>query len=224
MKYRHSSLQQGMLPVLIVIFLLAAFSVARCTPRLKKASPVKSPTSKTVVKNTPSDISTKARQQQLDTLCNQARKQFINKQYQAAIASANQVLGEDPHFYKAYNVRGIALCYSGNFNDGMNDIDHALSLSPAFGYARFNKALAYELYGHYDLALDWYNRTLQIGDNDLWSYYGMASIYGRRGDVGNTVKYLQQAIDLDPIVKGYAKDEKDFNNVRWSPEFQKLLQ
>ena len=98
-----------------------------------------------------------------------------------------------------------------------------MALKPDYSLALFNKALAYELYGQYDTALYWYDRTIAIDPKSVWSYYGKAAIYGRRGDVADTVKYLKQAIDLNPEVKKDARGEKDFDNVRNSPEFQSLM-
>ncbi|WP_415875492.1 tetratricopeptide repeat protein [Clostridium sp.] len=104
----------------------------------------------------------------------------------------------------------------------MKNIDKALNINPNYGYGRFNKALAYELYGHYDEALSWYDKALEV-EKYVWSYYGKASIYGRRGDVANTVKYLKIAIDMQESVKEEAKKEKDFDNVRNSKEFMELV-
>lgn len=147
---------------------------------------------------------------------------FFNGDRAKAIALENQIIEEDPNFYKAYNLKGIALCYSQNFKDGMENIDKALELNPNFGYARFNKALAYELYERFDEALIWYDKNLEV-ENYKWSHYGKASIYGRRGDVTNAIKYLKIAVTMDPTIKADAKNEKDFNNVKSSKEFKDLV-
>ncbi|MBW9159489.1 hypothetical protein G9F71_026745 [Clostridium sp. FP2] len=87
----------------------------------------------------------------------------------------------------------------------------------------FNKALTYELFGYYDDAIVWYKKDLQVEKNFEWSYYGIASIYGRKGDVTNTVKYLKLAIHINPNVKTIAKSESDFNNVKQYVTFKQLL-
>jgi len=148
--------------------------------------------------------------------------QFFKKEYKRAIATERQVIKEDPNFYKAYSVEGIALAYSGNFDKGMDQINYALKLKPNYGYGRFNKALANELFNNYDEAIKWYKKDLEV-EKFEWSYYGIASIYGRKGDIKNTVKYLKLAIDINPNVKNAAKAEKDFDNVRQSIEFNKLI-
>lgn len=148
--------------------------------------------------------------------------QFFAGKYAKAIATENQVLEEDSRFYKAYAVKGIALAYNGNFKEGMQQIDNSLKLKPNYGYARFNKALANELYEYYSEAMIWYKRDLEV-EKFEWSYYGIASIYGRKGDINNTVKYLKIAIDINPNIKNVAKNEKDFDNVKQYKQFKQLI-
>lgn len=158
----------------------------------------------------------------LEDRYDQSVKAFGDKKYEEAITKANEIINEDSSFYKAYNIKGIALCYSNNYDEGMKNIDKALELKSDFGYARFNKALAYELYGRYDDALSWYDKDLEI-EKYIWSYYGKASIYGRRGDVENTIKYLKIAIEMSPDIKKVASEEEDFDPVKDSKEFQELI-
>lgn len=163
-----------------------------------------------------------------DNLYNDAYNTFFNGDYDGAIAKANIVISKYPESFKGYNIRGIAKAFSGSFENGMKDIDKALEINSEFGYARYNKALNYELYGHYDEALKWYNKALEIEDY-MWSYYGIASIYGRRGDVNNTVLYLKKAVEVEKsdngksAIKEDAKTEKDFNPVRGNVEFENFI-
>ncbi len=164
---------------------------------------------------------------QASTLYQQGVTAFSNRQYSKAIGLENKAIQTDNSFYDAYNVLGISLCYAGDYSNGIANINQSLKLAPDDGYARFNRALALELYGHYDEALTAYHYTLKLHTHDWWipwSYYGIASIYGRRGDVTNTVQYLQLAIQLNPAIKREARTEADFNNVRNSKAFQSLIQ
>jgi len=180
-----------------------------------------------------SDQAAQAKRDRLGRLYQQGYQYYNEELYQKAISLEDQVIQEDPAYFEAYAVKGIALCYYGyfdggnmktkDFDEGMQNIDRALALKPDYTLALFNKSLAYELYANYDTALYWYGRTIAIDPKSVWSYYGKAAIYGRRGDVPDTVKYLKQAIDLNPEVKKYARQEEDFNNVKNSPEFQNLV-
>ncbi|MBZ9607656.1 hypothetical protein G9F73_007485 [Clostridium estertheticum] len=163
------------------------------------------------------------KQENLEKIWKKGYDEFFDKKYKQAIETERQVIKDDPTFYKAYAVEGIALAYSGNFEKGMQQIDQSLKLNPNYGYARFNKALANELYEHYDEAITWYKKDLEV-EKFEWSYYGIASIYGRKGDVNNTVKYLKLAIDINPSVKNNAKNEEDFDNVRNHMEFKELIE
>ncbi|MBU3155671.1 hypothetical protein LL037_07255 [Clostridium estertheticum] len=149
--------------------------------------------------------------------------QFFEGEYAKSIITENQVLKEDSKFYKAYAVKGIALAYNGDFKGGMRQIDNSLKLKPDYGYARFNKALAYELYGYYAEAIKWYEKDLEVEKSE-WIYYGIASIYGRKGDINNTVKYLKLAIVINPNIKNEAKNEKDFENVKQYNQFKLLIE
>jgi tetratricopeptide (TPR) repeat protein len=169
----------------------------------------------------------------LDQLYQQGYQFYNDELYQKAINLEDQVIKDDPTYFEAYTIKGIALCYYGyfdggnmktrDFDEGMQNIDRALALKSDYTLALFNKALAYELYGNYDTALYWYDRTIAIDPKSVWSYYGKAAIYGRRGDVADTVRYLRQAIGLNPEVKKYARQEEDFDNVKNSPQFQDLV-
>ncbi|WP_054970662.1 polysaccharide deacetylase family protein [Alicyclobacillus ferrooxydans] len=151
---------------------------------------------------------------------------FGKHDYQIAIDDETKAIVEDPGNYKAYTIKGIALCYAGHYNSGMSLIDEALKMQPNYGYGLFNKALGLELYGYYDQAIATYQTAIPLGSGKwwkAWAYYGIASIYGRRGDVQHVVEYLKEAEALSTITKIAARTEKDFNPVRSSPVFQALL-
>lgn len=153
---------------------------------------------------------------------------FHSGEYQNSINIANQIIEKYPESYKAYSIRGIAKAYDNNYSEGMKDIDKALEIKSDYGYGLFNKALCYELYEHYDEAIEWYNKALEVEDY-VWSYYGIASIYGRKGDVDKTSTYLQKAIDTAKTeeekqnVKEEAKTEEDFDNVRGNEKFEQII-
>lgn len=151
------------------------------------------------------------------------------------IKLTNDIINQDESFYKAYSLRGIATCFikisDENYKKGLADIDKSLQINPNFGYGLFCRALALELYGHYDDAMSGYDKALTAlkSENNTeftaWSYFGQSSIYGRRGDVQNCTRLLKMAIDLYPNAKNVAIDEEnsDFKNVKDSREFQELI-
>lgn len=185
----------------------------------------KSDSDKTSVENddkTTEEISDDAISNRERELYNSAYTTFFTGDYAGAVSKSDEIVKEFPESYIGYNIRGIAKAYNGDFDGGMSDIDKSLSIKPDYGYGRFNKALTYELYSQFDNALEWYHKALEIEDY-VWTYYGIASIYGRRGDVSNTVEYLKKAVDIDSAVKEEARTESDFDPVRNSKEFKELI-
>lgn len=163
-----------------------------------------------------------------DTMYNDAYNDFFSGNYTSAINKANALIKKYPQSYRGYNILGIAQSYNGNFEDGVNNINKSLSIKPDYGYGLFNKALSYELFGYYDQALTFYDQALKV-EQYLWSYYGKASIYGRRGDIQNVSVNLNSAFSLakdekeKSQVKEEAKNEADFDPVKNTKEFQNLV-
>lgn len=201
---------------LLLSFLLV-MSLVSCSGKSNPAN------KETVVNN--EDITKKAQEERAAALEKKAQegyKLFMDGKYSEAIAIENEVIDEEPTYFKPYYIKGITECYSGNYEEGSKNIDKALSLSPNDYMARFNKALSLELYNQYDQSLIWYNKALEI-QKEEWSYYGIASIYGRKGDTINTVKYLKLALELNPDIKNEARNEADFNPVKNSKAFKELI-
>lgn len=186
--------------------------------RIKIASPVK-----TILSPTPPQASSTASEfSRLEAEYQKAYKLYNSYEYSDAIRICNQILDREPKHYKALTVKGIAICYTDTLQKGMYYIDKALAIKPDFGYARYNKALAYERFGLHEKSLEWYKKALEV-EEYVWTYYGIASLYGRIGDVKNTVFYLNKAKALDPVVKVLAPKEEDFKTVWNDPLFTEAM-
>ncbi|MDI6605274.1 MAG: hypothetical protein QME35_09090 [Thermoanaerobacteraceae bacterium] len=207
--------------IIFIYLLIFAFSIAGCSNSSKKQETIKKETKIDNMENKKISIEEEKRKA-LGKKAQEGYNAFLNKKYDDAIAIEDEVLKEDPNCYTAYSVKGITLCYSHDYEEGSKYIDKALSINPNDYLARFNKALSLELYGHYDEAIYWYKKAIEI-EKGAWSYYGIASIYGRRGDVENTIKYLKLSIEIDPNVKKEAINEPDFAPVKNSKEFINLI-
>jgi tetratricopeptide (TPR) repeat protein len=150
--------------------------------------------------------------------------------YTEAIKLSDEIIVEDEAFYKAYCLKGIALCYlgaargdGGRYEEGIAHINKSLEIKPDYGYAVFNLAEAYGLYGHYDKAIEAYNRAISIEPKYVWNYYGLSRIYSRKKDAANSLKYLKQAMEIDASVKNSIAADIDFNNMKNNQEFNKLI-
>lgn len=168
------------------------------------------------------------KKQREEELYNNAYSLFHNRQYDEAIKAADNLINEFSDSYKGYTIKGISEGYAGNFTSGMNDIDKALQIKSDYGYGRFNKALLYELNEKFDEALEWYDKALEV-EKYMWSYYGKASIYGRKGAVDDAVINLNLALSAAPTdadknsIKENARSEQDFDPINGDKKFQDVI-
>ncbi|NLM33929.1 MAG: hypothetical protein GX206_00655 [Clostridiales bacterium] len=145
----------------------------------------------------------------LDEKCNQAQELFNNKKFKDAVQLADEVLAEDNNNYRAYTIKGIALCYDRKSN-GFDEIEKALDINPGYSYAMYNMALAYDISFDYDNALKWYEKVLSSGKEDnlkALSNYGIAVIEARKGNKEKATEYLKAAVKLDKKLADMAKQE-----------------
>lgn len=156
-------------------------------------------------------------------LYEQGLKLYYQRHFPQAIDLFNEAITIDPQCYEALNSKGAALAFQGNYDQGLALIQQALDLNPSYVYGNFNRGLAFELAGRWDEAIKAYQKTLQLDNRDTWSYYGIASIYGRQGNIDKVLEFLKPAIALDPDVKEVAREENDFAPVRGNPSFQDLI-
>ncbi|WP_407308671.1 tetratricopeptide repeat protein [Desulfosporosinus sp. SB140] len=148
---------------------------------------------------------------------------YYQRQFPQALKLFNEALMIDPQCYEALNGKGATLAFQGNYDQGLALIQQALEINPLFVYGNFNQGLANELAGRWNAAIEAYQKALQLDQHDTWSYYGIASIYGRLGNIDKVLEYLQPAIALNPDVKEVAREEKDFAPVQENPRFQALI-
>ncbi|MHB8125463.1 MAG: fused MFS/spermidine synthase [Desulfitobacteriaceae bacterium] len=156
-------------------------------------------------------------------LYEQGLKLYYKREFPEALTFFNKALAIDTHCYQALNAKGATYAFQGKYDEGLTLIKQALTINPNFVYGHFNLGLANELAERWDPAISAYQEALRLDKKDVWSYYGIASIYGRLGNAAKVQEYLEQAIILDPEVKEVARDEHDFDPVRQDPNFQKLL-
>lgn len=148
---------------------------------------------------------------------------YYERYFSEALKLFNQALAIDPNCYQALNSKGATYAFQGKYDEGLTLIKQALVIKPDFVYGHFNLGLANELAGRWDPAISAYLEAIKLDNKDVWSYYGIASIYGRLGNTQKVREYLEQAIILNPEVKETAREEHDFDPVRQDPGFQKLI-
>ena len=152
-----------------------------------------------------------------------ALKLYYQRKFYEALPLFDKALSIDPNCYQALNGKGATLAFLGKYKEGIDLIKKAQAINPTFVYARFNEGLAYELAGQWNESISAYHEALKLDKNDTWSWYGIASVYGRQGNIEKVLEYLRPAIELETDVKAVAREEKDFAPVRNDSRFQELV-
>lgn len=151
-----------------------------------------------------------------------AFNEYSARQYDAAEKECDAVLALVPNDVFAHTLKGAALCFQGDYANGMPLLRRALELGPNDFYARFNMAMGCKLQKDYDDALTWFNRALQVKPNDAWTYYGIATIYADRNETAQAMQNLQKAVSLDTSVKAVAKEQDHFRKYHANADFIRI--
>lgn len=164
----------------------------------------------------------KKQQEKIDLILNQALKSYQSKKYSSVIKSCDEILNIDSKSYKAMTLKGISLCYTQKYNQGVVLIDKAISIKSDYGYGLFNKALSFDLVGKYEEAKTWYKKAL---DAEIYpySYYNLAVIYSREGNLKEAVNNLNEAILLKSDLKAAASKDSGFNKIKGTKEFKEIV-
>lgn len=142
--------------------------------------------------------------------------------YLRAIHQANTILLQDPFYSRALNIKGIALCFSDQFDQGLTILHAAHAIAPNDWYILFNLGLAYAYQKTFLEAITWYEKSIEKYPY-VWTYYGLAAVYAQMGSVEQSVSNLEVAIQIDPVVRMLIREEKDFDLIRNNESFVAIV-
>ncbi len=190
---------------------------AQTSAKSPESAPASNPVSISALASTTQDI------EKADILYEEGFQYYLAGNRDTALKYYEEAIATYSGCYKAYNGKGIILCFRGNYTEGMGYISKAIGMEPAYAYSSFNMALAYKLKHDYSSALEWFDKTIAIDPANTWSYFGKACIYAEWGDAGKAVPELAKAIGTDPTVRETARHEPDLDPIRSDQRFIDLI-
>ena len=144
--------------------------------------------------------------------------------------------------YSAYFNMGFACAERGDDDLAIEAYQKAIAINPdvdthynlgygpdGLGAAQFNLGIAYSvqimnhIHQEYDLAIESYLKAIAIKPNFAKAHYFLASVYLLKNEKNLSLGSLQKAITLDKSYIEKAKTDPNFDNIRKSPEFQRLI-
>jgi len=100
------------------------------------------------------------------------------RQYEKAIAAGEQSVALNPNGARGHINLGSALCYAGNINEGIDQINQAIRLNPFPNYFYFyNLGRCYRQKGLYKESLAEFKKALQRSPENIHNHMSLAAIY-----------------------------------------------
>ena len=109
-------------------------------------------------------------------------------------------------------------------NEAIIDYHKAIELDPKCMSAYANRAINYIKLGKYNEAIFDLSKTIELKPKDVEAYYyNRACCYSLLGNSGNAIQDLSKSINIDSKFRAMAKTDKDFDNIRNTPDFKRLV-
>jgi tetratricopeptide (TPR) repeat protein len=104
----------------------------------------------------------------------------------------------NPKYANAYNNRGNAYTYKGDYDRAISDFNQAILLNPKNAVAYDNRGFAYYKKGDYDKAISDFNQAILLNPKYDNAYKDRGSAYYKKGDLNRSISDCDQAILLNP--------------------------
>ena len=125
-------------------------------------------------------------------------KNYLDKNYGAAIADFDKAIDLDPKFASAYNGRGASKDNLGEYEAAIADYDKAIKLNPEFVSAYNGRGNSKYNLGEYEAAITDYNEAITLDPKYVLAYNGRGNSKGNLGKYEAAITDYNEAIDLDP--------------------------
>ncbi|MEO0128149.1 MAG: tetratricopeptide repeat protein [candidate division WOR-3 bacterium] len=121
------------------------------------------------------------------------------KVWKDSITLWSDVLKKYPQNGIAYNNRGNAYKFIGEYEKAYNDLARALQLNPLSAESYYNLGVLYFNVKNYNLAMEHYNKAIAIDPYLAVAYLSKGDIYFIYGDFGNAIEYYTKALQIDSL-------------------------
>lgn len=98
-----------------------------------------------------------------------------------------------------------------------------LKIDPQYVTAMNNLGVIYMSQNKYQNAQQLFQNAISIDNDYVDPYYNLACVHTLSGNTTEGLAYLKKALALKKDVKNWAKNDKDLNKLRYSPEFAELM-
>jgi Flp pilus assembly protein TadD len=123
--------------------------------------------------------------------------------------------------YSLY-LSGEALRSMERYFEALMPLERAAKTAPENIHIRLALGWCYKRTGRLDLAIDALEQALLARPDEPLLRYNLACYLSLAGQKRRAIRYLSQAMTLDPTYRRLAETESDFDSLRADPRFQSL--
>jgi tetratricopeptide (TPR) repeat protein len=98
----------------------------------------------------------------------------------------------------AFNNRGVAHKFKGEYDRALEDYDQAILLNPSFASAYNNRGVIYRLKGEYDRAIRDYDQAIWLDNNIPATFYNRAIAHSEKEDYDRAVGDFDVVLRFNP--------------------------
>lgn len=134
----------------------------------------------------------------------------------------DKILEYDPHYVEALLKKGHILGKLGRYDHAIIYYDKVLFQEENL-LALLNKGLAHHYIGQYNIAIQCFNKVLDVKPKNTTALYNKASSFIKSGKIQDGIKILSDVVKLDFSYKAKAKFDIDFEEIRKLNEFKEII-
>ncbi len=148
---------------------------------------------------------------------------FAFNRTEEAVAALRKAAQLDPEWSRPHDSLAIILRLAERYEEAEREALKALELAPDSVATNTNYANLLVSLGRLDEAKTFYERAIELEPAHPKPYYNIACVYSLQEQPEKTVEYLSKAIELGGSLRLEARNDPDFDPVRDSPQFRKLV-
>jgi tetratricopeptide (TPR) repeat protein len=150
-------------------------------------------------------------------------RNYHNKDYKTALHDYNKAIELNPKYADAYFGRGVTYHSFSKHDEAISDYNKAIELNPKYADAYYNRGLIYGGLGKYDNSFSDLNKAIELNPKYANAYYNRGVVYLMHGYNVSAIQDLKYAIQINPDLRNDAKTNRNFDNIRNTSEFKRLI-
>jgi len=155
-----------------------------------------------------------------ETIAYPKNKAGLNKEIASAEVKVKPEIADSKNFY----AQALQRQREGKLEEAKSLYKKVIKIDPRNIQALNNLGVIYMSKKTYKWAIIRFNNALNIKHDYTDAHYNLACLYAQKNDVPQSLFYLKNAIDFNPEVRKWAKNDGDLKALANLPEFKKLLE